>query len=82
MIGDVEDVSSRIRRQARKNAAGQIAMEKLVLEAHRDGQSLRQIAKDAAMTPEGVRKMIARVEHATGVATQLDGDSGLIGDVN
>lgn len=61
MIGDVEDVNSRIRRQARKNAAGQLAMEKLVLEAHRDGQSLRQIAKDAGLTPEGVRKMIARV---------------------
>lgn len=62
MIGDVEDVNSRIRRQARKNAAGQLAMEALVLEAHTQGQSLRQIAKDARMTPEGVRKMLARLE--------------------
>lgn len=54
-------MNSRIRRQARKNAAGQLAMEELVLEAHEGGQSLRQIAKDAAMTPEGVRKMLARI---------------------
>lgn len=61
MIGDVEDVSSRIRRQARKNAAGQLAMERLVLEAHVQGKSLREIAKAASMSPEGVRKMLARL---------------------
>ena len=61
MIGDVEDVNSRIRRQARKNAAGQLAMERLVLEAHAQGKSLREIAKAASMSPEGVRKMLARL---------------------
>lgn len=73
MIGDVEDVNSRIRRQARKNAAGQLAMKKLVLEAHRAGQSLRQIGRDAGMTPEGVRRMIARAERD---AAKTD-DSGI-----
>jgi hypothetical protein len=77
MIGDVEDVNSRIRRQARKNAAGMRAMERLVLEAHLEGQSLRQIAKDAGMTPEGVRKMIARIEREAG--TSADDESLGIG---
>ena len=83
MIWSVEDVNSRMRRQARKNAAGQLAMEQLVLEAHRDGQSLRQIAKDAGMTPEGVRKMIARVERNVAKDAQVGADaSELIGDIS
>lgn len=50
------------------------AMEELVLEAHAQGQSLRQIAKDARMTPEGVRKMIARLgrEAASADANVVD----------
>lgn len=62
-------MNTRIRRRARKNAAGQIAMEQLVLEAHEAGQSLRQIAKDAGMTPEGVRKMLARIAKQEGAGS-------------
>jgi hypothetical protein len=57
----VEDVTSRIKKQVRKNAAGQAALEALVLEAKNEGQSLRQIADAAKMSPEGVRKMLARI---------------------
>lgn len=74
MIGDVEDVNSRMRRQARKNAAGQRAMEQLVLEAHRARQSLRQIAADAGMTAEGVRKMLARLAREADTATAAPED--------
>jgi len=54
-------VTERLKRQARKNAAGQAALEKLVLEAHNERKSLRQIAEAAGMTAEGVRKMLARL---------------------
>lgn len=53
-------MGSRIKKQALKNTAGQEALEQLVLEAHADGRSLRQIASYASMTPEGIRKMLAR----------------------
>lgn len=52
---------NRLKRQAAKNAAGQAALEQLVLKAHDQGKSLRDIAVAAKMTPEGVRKMIARI---------------------
>lgn len=54
-------MTNRLKKQARRNAAGHAALEQLVLEAHEGGQSLRQIADAARMTPEGVRKMIARL---------------------
>ena len=54
-------MTNRLKKQARRNAAGQAALEQLVLEAHEEGRSLRQIADAARMTPEGVRKMIARL---------------------
>jgi DNA-binding Lrp family transcriptional regulator len=57
----VEDVANRLKKQAKRNAAGQAALEKLVLEAHAEGKSLREIGEAAGMTPEGVRKMIARL---------------------
>lgn len=57
-------MTNRLKRQARRNAAGQAALERLVLEAHEQGKSLRQIAESARMTPEGVRKMIARLAAA------------------
>ena len=34
--------------------------EALVIEAHREGRSLRQIAKEAGLSHEGVRKMLKR----------------------
>lgn len=52
----------RIRRQADKNAAGQAALERLVLEGRGSGMSLRAIAIEARMTPEGVRKMLKRLD--------------------
>lgn len=55
----------KIRRQADKNAAGQAALEQLVLEGHRQGMSLRAIATEARMTPEGVRKMLKRLNAET-----------------
>lgn len=58
----VEDVAIRIRRQADKNAAGEAALERLVLEGREAGMSLRAIAAEARMTPEGVRKMLKRLE--------------------
>lgn len=54
-------MTNRLKKQSRKNAAGQAALERLVLEAHEAGQTLRQIARAADMTPEGVRKMLARI---------------------
>ena len=54
-------MTNRLKKQARRNAAGQAALERLVLEAHEAGQSLRQIAEAAGMTPEGVRKMLVRL---------------------
>ena len=61
MIGDVEDVTARLKRRARRLAAAQAALEESVLEAHREGQSLREIGKIVSMSPEGVRKMLARL---------------------
>jgi hypothetical protein len=57
----VDDVITRLEQQAIDNAAGQDALEQLVLEAHAEKKSLRQIAAAARMTPEGVRKMLARL---------------------
>jgi len=54
-------VLSRLKRQAAKNAAGKAALERLVLEAHEEGKSLRVIAADARLTPEGVRRMLKRL---------------------
>ncbi len=54
-------MTNRLKKQARRNAAGQAALERLVLEAHGAGQTLRQIAQAAGMTPEGVRKMLVRL---------------------
>lgn len=58
----VEDVAIRIRKQADENAAGQVALERLVLEGRESGMSLRAIAAEARMTPEGVRKMLKRLD--------------------
>ncbi len=58
----VENVAIRIRKQADKNAAGQAALERLVLEGRESGMSLRAIAAEARMTPEGVRKMLKRLD--------------------
>lgn len=52
----------RIRRQADKNAAGQAALERLVLEGRESGMSLRAIGIEARMTAEGVRKMLKRLD--------------------
>ena len=52
---------TRLKRQAAKNAAGHAALEQLVLKAHDQGKSLRDIAAAVKMTPEGVRKMLVRV---------------------
>lgn len=52
---------SRLGRQAAKNAAGKAALERLVLEAHKEGKSLRAIAAEADLTPEGVRRMLKRL---------------------
>ena len=60
-----EPISVRLQRQAREIAAGRRELEELILEAHRCGQSLRQIAVEAEMTPEGIRKLIARAERGT-----------------
>jgi predicted AAA+ superfamily ATPase len=57
----VDDVMNRLKRQAAKNAAGQAALQQLVIAAHGEGKSLREIAKAAKMTPEGVRKMLLRI---------------------
>lgn len=57
----VDDVITRLEQQATDNAEGQRALEELVIEAHAAKKSLRQIAKAARMTPEGVRKMLARL---------------------
>lgn len=61
----------RIRKQADENAAGQVALERLVLEGRESGMSLRAIAVEARMTPEGVRKMLKRLDEqpATETAT-------------
>lgn len=52
---------TRLEQQATDNAEGQRVLEQLVIEAHAEKKSLRQIAKAARMTPEGVRKMLARL---------------------
>ncbi len=54
-----------IRKQAQRNAAGDAAMMRLVALAKAEGKSLRDIGAAAGMTPEGVRKMIARAKRQT-----------------
>lgn len=76
-------MTNRLKKQARKNAAGQAALERLVLEAHEAGQSLRQIAEAARMTPEGVRKMLTRVtaQAADRELDEIQRDLDALGDV-
>lgn len=57
----VEDTLIKLKKQAEKNAAGQAVLEKLVVQAHGEGHSLRTIAAAAGLTAEGVRRMLARV---------------------
>lgn len=53
---------SKLKRQAAKNAVGKAALEQLVIEAHKEGRSLRTIAAAAELTPEGVRRMLKRLD--------------------
>lgn len=57
----VEDTLIKLKKQAAKNADGQARLEQLVVQAHGEGHSLRTIGEAAGLTPEGVRRMLARV---------------------
>lgn len=59
----------RIRKQADENAVGQATLERLVLEGRASGMSLRAIAAEARMTPEGVRKMLKRLDEQPAAET-------------
>ena len=63
-MGNMEDVMSRLKKQAKKVQAGQDLLEQLVVKAHGEGKSLREIGAAIGKTPEGVRKMVARVSGA------------------
>jgi transposase len=58
---NMEDVMSQLKKQAKKVETDQARLEQLVVKAHGDGKSLREIAAVIGKTPEGVRKMVARV---------------------
>lgn len=61
----MEDTISRLKRQAKRAENSQNALERLVVEANDAGHSLREIGAAIGKTPEGVRKMIARVRGNT-----------------
>ena len=61
-----------IRKQAAQNAAGNDALMQLVVKASSERKTLRAIAAAAGMTPEGVRKMLARAKRQAGQSSQLD----------
>jgi transposase len=60
-MGNMEDVMSQLKKQAKRVEASQDLLEQLVVKAHGEGKSLREIAAVIGKTPEGVRKMVARV---------------------
>ena len=60
-MANMEDTMSQLKRQAKKVEAGQTLLEQLVVKASDEGNSLRDIAAAIGKTPEGVRKMVARV---------------------
>lgn len=57
------DLAKRLDRAAAKIRSGTDERDHLILEAHAQGASLREIASHAGMTHVGVKKVIGRHQH-------------------